>query len=321
MFKNLIKTLSLIFFSLLIGIILCEMILRIKHNFLINYDIEMWKYAKILKKKVENKKINHVHVIKKSANLQKVEIKINNYGQRDINFTNQDLLKYDRRFLILGSSVALGWGVDSKDTFSNFLNKKSINSDKKWIFINGGVGNYNAERYINNYLENWKSLNFTDIIIHFFVNDSELIVASETNFFTENFHLGVVLWKLFNSYKSQFNQENIKEYYSQRFEDTYPGFIIAKQEIKNLMNHCKKQNINCHLILMPDIHKLSPYNLNFINKKMNQFSQEIGISFFDLLPALQITDSKKLWNKYKDPHPNKYAHSIIGDAIFNYLNK
>ena len=56
MFKNLIKTLSLIFFSLLIGIILCEMILRIKHNFLINYDIEMWKYAKILKKKLKIKK-------------------------------------------------------------------------------------------------------------------------------------------------------------------------------------------------------------------------------------------------------------------------
>ena len=87
------------------------------------------------------------------------------------------------------------------------------------------------------------------------------------------------------------------------------------------MNHCEKHNINCHLILMPDIHKLNPYNLNFINKKMLQFSQEIGIPFFDLLPALQITDSKKLWNKYKDPHPNKYAHGIIGDAIFNYLNK
>ena len=321
MFKNLIKTLSLIFLSLLIGIILCEMILRIKHHFLINYDIEMWKYAKILKKKVENKKINHVHVINKSANLQKVKIKINNYGQRDINFTNQDLLKFDRRFLILGSSVALGWGVDSKDTFSNFLNKKSIKSDKKWIFINGGVGNYNTERYVNNYLENWKSLNFTDIIIHFFVNDTEIIVPSETNFLTKNFHLGVVLWKLYNSFKNEFNQENIKEYYSKRFEDNYQGFIIAKKEIKNLNNHCKKQNINCHLILMPDIHKLSPYNLNFINKKMRQVSQEIEIPFFDLLSALQITDSKKLWNKYKDPHPNKYAHSIIGDAIFNYLNK
>ena len=26
--------------------------------------------------------------------------------------------------LILGSSVALGWGVDSEDTFTNVLNKK-----------------------------------------------------------------------------------------------------------------------------------------------------------------------------------------------------
>ena len=61
----------------------------------------------------------------------------------------------------------MGWGVESENVFSNRLNREAAEDDKNWIFINGGVGNYNAERYINNYFENWEKLNFSDIIIHF----------------------------------------------------------------------------------------------------------------------------------------------------------
>ena len=60
---------------------------------------------------------------------------------------------------------------------------------KKWKFINGGVGNYNAERYVNNFLENWSDLAITDIIIHFFVNDTELSTVSKPNFLVEHTHV------------------------------------------------------------------------------------------------------------------------------------
>ena len=128
------------------------------------------KRAKELKTKVNNKKINHVHIKNKSAILQNTEIKINNFGQRDIQYDNSKLSEYDRSFLIIGSSVAMGWGVEHEKVFSNRLNKKSFQNKKKWIFINGGVGNYNTQRYVNNYFENWKELDFTDIIIHFFAH-------------------------------------------------------------------------------------------------------------------------------------------------------
>ena len=72
---------------------------------------------------------------------------------------------------------------------------------------------------------------------------------------------------------------------------------------------------------MPDIHKLNPYNLNFINKKMSLVSKEIGFSYLDLLPNFQDKEENKLWNKYQDPHPNEYAHSLMGESIFNFLNK
>ena len=115
--KTLFKSFITIFISFLIGIILCELILRVKHHYVVNYDIEMWKYAKKLKQKTLNNKINHIHLKNKSATLQKTKIKINNQGQRDLDYNESYLNKFDRSFLILGSSVALGWGVEQKKNF------------------------------------------------------------------------------------------------------------------------------------------------------------------------------------------------------------
>ena len=75
--KNFLKSFIIIFISFSIGVLLCEIILRL-HNFLINYDIEMWRYAKELKQKVANDKINHIHVPNKEAILQKVKSKLIN---------------------------------------------------------------------------------------------------------------------------------------------------------------------------------------------------------------------------------------------------
>ena len=77
----------------------------------------------------------------------------------------------------------LHWdGELNKKNFTSVLNEMSKINKKKWKFINGGVGNYNAERYVNNFLENWSDLAITDIIIHFFVNDTELSTVSNQTF-------------------------------------------------------------------------------------------------------------------------------------------
>jgi len=319
--KNFIINSFFISLSVLSGLIVCELALRIKHSIVPNYDIEMWKYAKQLKQKNINPKIGHVHIKNKSALLQNVEIKINNHGQRDIYISNDILKKYDKRFLILGSSIALGWGVLKEKTFSNILNNISKSNYKNWIFVNGGIGNYNTERYVNNYLKNWKQLDFTDIVVQFFVNDTELIKPNKTNIFTRNTHLGVVTWRLFNSYKASLKKENIIEYYKEKYNDKYLGFQVAKKELANLKKHCDLKKINCTIVLMPDIHKLTPYNLSFINQKISLLSRELDMPYLDLLPALQNVEESKLWNKYQDPHPNDYSHNLIAQEMYSFLSE
>ena len=319
--KNLLKSTSIILLSFLIGILFCELILRVKHHYIINYDIEMWKYAKKLKTKVKNKKINHIHINNKSAILQNVEVSINNFGQREREYNQSFLNEFNKSFLILGSSVAMGWGVEQEKVFSRRLSRKADSEGKKWIFINGGIGNYNTERYINNYFENWSNLKFTDIVVHFFVNDTEVIESSKVNFFTNHSHLGVIVWKLLKSYVNVFNPENIEDYYKDRYLDSYEGFQVAKKELKRLSNHCKINFINCHIILMPDIHKLNPYKLKFINDKIKNLSTDLDFKFYDLLDTFEGREEKKMWNKYGDPHPNDFANKLMSDDIYNYLNK
>ena len=319
--KNLLSKILFILISVIVGLIICETALRVIHKFSYNYDIEMWKYAKKLKTKDENPKIGHTHIKNKSESLQGVKISINNYGQRDIDLNNSIIKEYDRSFLILGSSVALGWGVKQKNIFTNILNEISNGNNKNWIFVNGGIGNYNTERYVNNYLENWKELKFSDIIIHFFVNDTEVIKESRTNFFTTHTHLGVIVWKLVNTYKSSFSKDNLDDYYKKRYKEDYEGFQTTLRELERLKNHCQKENIKCHIVLMPDIHQLNPYNLKFINEKMFFVSKKLDLPFLDLLKVFKNIDEKKIWNKYQDPHPNDFGHELMAKEIYNYLTK
>jgi hypothetical protein len=319
--KEYTHTFFTILISTVVALAFCEIVLRAKHHFIPHYDIEMGKYAKSLKVKVLNEKINHIHKKNESVILQKVLINTNNYGQRNKEINNDILSNYERKFLIIGSSITLGWGVEQSKTFSSRLNDLSKENGKNWIFINGGIGNYNTERYINNYFENWDDLEITDLIINFFVNDTEILTNKKTSFLLKNSHFAVVVWKLINSYKSNLSKENLVNYYRELYENDFIGYKIARQNLIKINNHCKIKKINCYIVNMPDIHQLKPYKLKFINDKMNSFSKSIDLKYFDLLDALQSTDAKKFWNKYNDPHPNQYAHNLIAIDIFKNLNK
>ena len=120
--KKISSFLILPIISIIFSLALCEIILRIKHTVIPNYDIEMWKYAKKLKIQADDETIGHIHRKNKSGFFQGVNIQINNYGQRDIDYDNEFLKKYEKRFLIIGSSIPLGWGVKKENTYSYLLN-------------------------------------------------------------------------------------------------------------------------------------------------------------------------------------------------------
>lgn len=315
--KKIILNSTIVLISSLVTIIFIEGFLILKNRLIINYDIEMWRYSKLLKEKVKNPKINHIHKKNNTAILQKTKIRINNLGMRgdDINLENLDI--YNDKVMILGSSIALGWGVEQDKIFTEVLKKKLYEEkNQKVIFFNTGTGNYNSQRYINSYFEYYSAIPKDKILILFFVNDTEILSNNYGNFFTRNFHLGVLFWKYIQTFNDNLMKKTLREYYEEKYHKDYLGFKITLKNLEKLSNHCRDNNLECTIVMTPDIHNLKNYELKFIHTKMRKISKDLGFQYLDLLDEFIGIDSKSIWNEYNDPHPNARGHEIMANGIF-----
>ena len=313
--KNILFNLLTTIVAIIFSIALIEIFLIFKNSITPNYDVEMWKYSKSLKEKSSDILIGHVHKKNQSKKLQNVLIRTNEFGFRGKSLKN-DNQTYDREILVIGSSIPLGWGVEEENTLSVKLEELAEQNNSKWKVHNAGVGNYNAERYVNNYIKNLSTIEVDTIIILYFVNDTEILTNNYGNFFTRNFQTAVLIWKFYKSLNEQLGTENIVEYYQQKYNHEFEGYKNAIKALQELSNHCSKTNKKCVLAMMPDIHQMKPYGLKFIHDEMKNVSNELGFVYIDLLTKLREVDAKLLWNPYQDPHPNAIGHKIIANTIY-----
>ncbi len=311
------KLLSIIIIcsSLLIGLIISELFLRFINSSGKNYDIEMWRYSKELKKNSSNYILGHEHIKSHEAILQNIKIRTNSLGMRG----NEPKEKFNRRILFLGSSITMGWGVDEKNVFTTILEKKFKDDGYEIDILNAGIGNYNTERYVENFFSNLKETKPDDIVIHYFLNDVEILNHTVGNIFTRNLHIGVAIWKSYNQIFGNINKVSLENYYSDLYDYDSESFIRMKTAIKKLVEFSNKENINLYLTIIPDIHKLEDYPFYDIHKKMEIIANEYNIPFINFIDDFQKFPTKSLWNLDNDPHPNKIGHKIMAEKIYPIL--
>ena len=168
--KNIIFSLLLLMISITLAIGGAELILRIKNSSMKNYDIEMWRYAKELKTASNDPHLGHEHVPNREATLQSVKIRLNEWGLRGPPLPSSSA---PRRILFLGGSITLGWGVAEENTVTARLQAMFRAANQDVEVLNAGVGNYNAERYVELFFTKLKKLNPTDIVVQYFLRDAE----------------------------------------------------------------------------------------------------------------------------------------------------
>src|ERR1700756_3582936 len=123
--------------------IMIELFVRIGIDDGMQFDLEMWKYARDVKAIAANPLIGHQHRPNSHAHLMGVDVAINSKGLRDREF-NYERTPGTLRILMLGDSFTEGWGVALDDTFSKRLERLYAANGVKAEVINAGVGNYNT---------------------------------------------------------------------------------------------------------------------------------------------------------------------------------
>lgn len=305
--------------SVLISVFAAEGILRLKNSSMKNYDIEMWRYARELKTPSPQPELGHDHIKNGSAILQSVEVRTNDWKLRGGPVSPRSDVK--RRILFLGGSITLGWGVPEGETISSRIELALREKGERVDVLNGGVGNYNAERYVQRFFSELEGLKPTDIVVQYFLRDAEKLDQSSGNWLLRNSELAVTMWIAANRLLNRSGESSLIEHYKQVYRDDQPGFIEMQRQLRQLADYAGKNKIRLYFAMTPDVHNLKDYPFVFIHDKMRAIAQADGYTFVDLLPALSNLSPEQIWAMPGDPHPNSLGHKLMADALLPVLDQ
>jgi lysophospholipase L1-like esterase len=294
-----------------------EAFLRVKNSAMTNYDIEMWRYANELKQKSDDPQIDFDHRRSQSALLQGTEIRLNSFGLRGPEIG--PLQHGQRRILFLGGSITLGWGVPEQDTVEARLERMLDDSGNGAQVLNGGVGNYNAERYVSRFFKELTPLNPTDIVVHYFLRDAEELPPGGGNILLRHSELAVTLWIAYHRLLDKHGEASLVEHYQRVYDPSAPGFKVMQAKLRDLADYARGNNIRVYLAMMPDVHNLVDYKFGFVHDIMRSIAEADGYGYVDLLPAMLGRAPEQLWAMPGDPHPNAFGHELMANAIFPVL--
>lgn len=304
--------------SVVVALVLGEVVLRVKNSAMTNYDIEMWRYARELKVPSANPVLGHEHVAKSEAVLQSTDIRLNAWGLRGGSVAPRETV--DRRILFLGSSVTLGWGVPEEETLTSRLQAMfDAAGGPKTEVLNAGIGNYNTERYVERLLTKLSALEPTDIVVHYFINDAEVLEPGGGNVFLRHSQLAVTLWIATNRVLHRGDETNLVTHYKQVYEPEAEGFQAMQASLARLRDYAAENGVRVYLAMTPDVQNLEDYPFADIHQLMAGIAERYGFIFVDVLSSFEGLTAQELWAMPGDPHPNSLGHEIMAEALYPVL--
>jgi lysophospholipase L1-like esterase len=295
-----------------------EGIVRLKNASMKNYDTEMWRYARELKFPSPDPRLGHEHRANVHAVLQSVTIRTNSWGLRGGEVSGTPAPR-TRRILMLGSSVALGWGVEEDQVVSSLLNRKFSASGQKVEVLNAGIGNYNAARYVERFLSRLTPLQPTDLLVLAFVRDGEELSQGGGNVLLRNSELAVAAWVAINRLFTATGEASLVDHYRRIYAPDSPALSLMKAEFGKLAAYARQHEIRVTMAMVPDFHALTDYPLGFVHDAFAQTARDSGFAYLDLLPVFRGLNPEDIYAMPGDPHPNARGHALMADAIYRVL--
>lgn len=304
----LLSVLAILMPLVVVGVV-AEVFVRVAFDEKLEYTLEMWKYARYAKRVAADPKVGHEHVPGARARLMGVDVEINSKGLRDREFTIEKP-KDTVRVLMLGDSLAFGWGVAVDKTTSKQLEvqlnarAKAAGSTTTYEVINTGVGNYNTQMEIQYFFNEGVRYGPDIVVLNYFINDAEPTPSYTGNFFNENFQAYVYFAGRFDLLMRGKAKKDWRAHYRDLYDDNAPAWADTKSSMKRLGAWCSENKIPCVLVNQPELHELKTYPFLDVNAKLEAAAHDAGLRYLDLLPTVQGLDESSLWVTVPDPHPN-----------------
>ena len=299
---------------------LLELFVRVIRDDGMQFDLEMWKYARHGKQVTPNPEIGHEHVPGARFRAMGVDVAINEHGMRD------GPIKMSRapgtfRILMMGDSLTFGWGVPVEDTVSERLERALNAARVKTEVLNTGIGNTNTTMQVAAFLKRWHAFKPDLIILNYFINDAEKTpVYGRSTLLDRNSYA----WTYFKSRLDIFlRMASAKKGWEDYYRDLYGdggGWPAAKAAIETLAAYCKQHGIRLAVVNYPELRQLKDYPFVEVTAKVRTAARANALPFLDLLPSIDGQDPATLWVSRPDPHPNAKANRLFATRLLEWLS-
>jgi lysophospholipase L1-like esterase len=311
--------------SVLVAALAVEVGLRALGSRLAIYDVEMWKYARDLKRLSANPRLRHVHRPERRARLMGVEVAINARGLRDHDYP------YAKppgtyRVIALGDSITFGWGVPFEETYpkrlERLLNERLAARGRRYEVLNAGVGNWNTVQEVEWLRSEGLRYQPDLVLLGYFLNDAEPIVAPALDPASPVYrsHLAVFLWTSWSKLRLLVDDTG---HYRAYYRDLYAGegWDACRRAFADLARLAAEHRFATLAVLFPDLHDVGEerYPFRDIHARVVAVAHRHGIRTLDLLPTYASRPSRALVVARDDAHPNGHAHGLAAEAIYGWL--
>jgi lysophospholipase L1-like esterase len=292
--------------------------LRALYGYYADYHTEMWRYARLLKQAGPPEGPPFVHVPNRAARLYGVTIRTNAAGWRSERQTAREKPAGLERVVVLGDSIALGWGVEYGDSFSARLEKALNAGGRRVEVLNTAVGNYNtacAAAALRRSLDYGPDA----AVLLSYINDAEIVEWPSlwrTAGIGRSYLLACLTSRLvLLRYKLGFGRSYL-DHYAELYREGSRERAAYEAAAGELVRLAQERGLRLLVAEVPEFHSFEPYPFDGITEyKKTLFSRHAGVEFLDLRPFFRGREARELWVSEEDHHPGAEAHRIMAEAV------
>jgi lysophospholipase L1-like esterase len=290
------------------------------------YDVEMFRYSRLLKQDAppEASTMHHWHIPGASAVLQGAPVAINSKGLRDYEY-EYALRPGVTRILALGDSVTFGWGVRLEDTYPKVLERLLNGGEQRGRYevLNCGVGNYTTSRIIGLYDFELRKYQPSVVIFAFYLNNANDTPDSRWKaLFDSPLEFPVFLWSRLQAVSTRYGvSKSFDEFYRDLYSDGNPQFARFRANLSGFLRELRDEGKIVIVASIPDMRDLErpTYRFQFVTDQVAKIAHDEGVHFVDLFPAVAGIAAEKILNTPEDRHPNAEGHRRMAQALYEAL--
>lgn len=308
--------------SLLVSYAAAEAAVRlISRNGLRILDVEMWRYAKFIKKESDLPGLVEEQQPNAEAFLMGARVRTDARGLRLPDpATEAQRRPGDRTVIALGDSLTFGWGVPEGQTFADQLERLLAqqcpgHGGPRSTVLNAGIGNSNTSMETARYRTLLRQLHPKWLILGYFINDAEPDPVPSGNVLIRSSALaGLLSTRLLQT--REVKLRDYRQYYSGLYEDGKPGWERAKAALRELGETLRADGTPGTLILLPELHEPRDFgSFAAIYNKVAALGRADGFEIIDPSHAFPPGAGNAYWVSPDDAHPDAKAQRLFAEAL------